>query len=146
MGTETLTTLALAEELANLEFNQLSNDDIEQIQRLILDYSAVTLCGSVQPWGRILTAWGRQNGSGTSSLIGSGTRVSAATAGLVNGTSAHGYELDDTHDASMSHPGTVVISAALAVGNEVGASGPELMTAIVAGYEAAWVWPPTRSR
>ena len=136
MGTETLTTLALAEELANLEFNQLSNDDIEQIQRLILDYSAVTLCGSVQPWGRILTAWGRQNGSGTSSLIGSGTRVSAATAGLVNGTSAHGYELDDTHDASMSHPGTVVISAALAVGNEVGASGPELMTAIVAGYEA----------
>ena len=43
MGTETLTTLALAEELANLEFNQLSNDDIEQIQRLILDYSAVTL-------------------------------------------------------------------------------------------------------
>ena len=102
MGTETLTTLALAEELANLEFNQLSNDDIEQIQRLILDYSAVTLCGP-QPWGRILTAWGRQNGSGTSSLIGSGSRVSAATAGLVNGTSAHGYELDDTHDASMSH-------------------------------------------
>ena len=136
MGTETLTTLALAEELANLEFNQLSNDDIEQIQRLILDYSTVTLCGSVQPWGRILTAWGRQNGSGTSSLIGSGTRVSAATAGLVNGTSAHGYELDDTHDASMSHPGTVVISAALAIGNEVGASGPELMTAIVVGYEA----------
>ena len=131
-----ISTLALAEELTNLTFDRLSVDDIEQIQRLILDYSAVTLCGSVQPWGHMLTAWGRQNGSGKSILIGSGSRVSASTAGLVNGTSAHGYELDDTHDKSMSHPGTVVISAAFAVGNELGASGKDIMIAIVAGYEA----------
>ena len=55
---------------------------------------------------------------------------------MVNGTSAHGYELDDTHDKSMSHPGAVVISAAIAVGDELGASGEDIMIAIVAGYEA----------
>lgn len=136
MTGQSMSSLELAEELAELKFKRLSRDDIEQIQRLILDYAAVTLCGSVQPWGRMLTAWGRQNGAGKSTLIGSGSRVSASTAGLVNGTSAHGYELDDTHDKSMSHPGTVVISAALAVGNEIGASGKDVMIAIVAGYEA----------
>ncbi|PPR64923.1 MAG: hypothetical protein CFH10_00095 [Alphaproteobacteria bacterium MarineAlpha4_Bin2] len=136
MSIDTLTTLALAEELANLEYDQFSGEDIEQIQRLILDYSAVSLCGSIQPWGRILTAWGQNNGAGSSMLIGSGYRVSASTAGLVNGTSAHGYELDDTHDKSMSHPGTVVISASFAIGNNIGATGKEVMTAIVAGYEA----------
>ena len=136
MSGEILTTLALAEELADLDYNQFSRDDIEQIQRLMLDYSAVSLCGSVQPWGRILTKWGQQNGAGSSTLIGSGVKVSASTAGLVNGTSAHGYELDDTHDKSMSHPGTVVITTALAIGNEIGASGKEVMTAIIAGYEA----------
>ena len=136
MSQQLMSTVELAEEITALNFEQLARDDIEQIQRLILDYSAVTLCGSVQPWGRMLTAWARQNGSGNSFLIGSGSSASASVAGMVNGTSAHGYELDDTHDKSMSHPGTVVISAALAVGNELNASGKDIMIAIVAGYEA----------
>ena len=136
MSHQLMSTVELADEITALNFEQLARDDIEQIQRLILDYSAVTLCGSVQPWGRMLTTWARQNGSGNSFLIGSGGSASASVAGMVNGTSAHGYELDDTHDKSMSHPGTVVISAALAVGNELNASGRDIMIAIVAGYEA----------
>ena len=136
MTSSMMSSVALADELSALEFNRLSTEDIEQIQRLILDYSAVSLCGSVQPWGRMLTAWAAQNGTGKSLLIGSGRTASAATAGLVNGTSAHGYELDDTHDRSMSHPGAVVITTALAVGGELSASGKDIMIAIVAGYEA----------
>lgn len=136
MTQEHLSSLALAEELTALEYNRLSKEDIEQIQRLILDYSAVTLCGSVQPCSQMLTAWAGQNGSGDAVLVGSGRGASAATAGLVNGTSAHGYELDDTHDKSMSHPGAVVITSALAVGGSINASGRDIMIAIVAGYEA----------
>ena len=136
MAAQHMSSMALAEELTTFDFAQLSRDDIEQIQRLILDYAAVTLCGSVQPWGRMLTAWARQNGTGRSALIGSGSGASAAVAGLVNGTSAHGYELDDTHDRSMSHPGAVVITSVLAVGGELSASGRDIMAAIVVGYEA----------
>jgi len=135
--TETdITSVALAEDLAALTPDQLSADDVEQLQRLILDHVAVTLCGSVQPWGRKLTRWAeRFGGGGDAVLIGSGRNAGAATAGLVNGTSAHGYELDDTHEPSRSHPGAVVITAALAVGAERGASGRDVMAAIVAGYE-----------
>jgi 2-methylcitrate dehydratase PrpD len=131
-----ITSVTLAEDLAALTPEQLSADDIEQLQRLILDHAAVTLCGSVQPWGRKLTRWAEKFGAaGGAVLIGSGRTAGAATAGLVNGTSAHGYELDDTHEPSRSHPGAVVITAALAVGAGRGASGRDVMAAIVAGYE-----------
>jgi 2-methylcitrate dehydratase PrpD len=131
-----VTSLALAEDLVALKPEDLGAEDIDQLKRLILDHAAVTLCGSVQPWGQKLTAWAQAyGGQGRAVLIGSGGRASAATAGLVNGTSAHGYELDDTHEQSRSHPGAVVITAALAVGAERKSSGRDVLAAVVAGYE-----------
>ncbi len=58
----------------------------------------------------------------------------AADAALVNGTSAHAFELDDYHNAKL-HPGAVVVSAALAMAEQTGANGKQLLTAIVTGYE-----------
>jgi 2-methylcitrate dehydratase PrpD len=54
----------------------------------------------------------------------------------VNGAAGHSFELDDTHDASMSHPGAVVIPTALAVAAEAGKPGQEVLAAVAAGYEA----------
>jgi 2-methylcitrate dehydratase PrpD len=130
-------TVDLAVELTALETESLTQEDIRQVQKLVLDHAVVAMAGSVQPWGRMLTTWAERHGAaGNAPLIGSGRMAGAATAGLVNGTSAHGYELDDTHDASMSHPGVAVITAALAVGSELGSSGRDILSAIVAGYEA----------
>ena len=129
-------SLALAEEVVGFGADRLSSEDHEQLKRLLIDYAAVTLCGSVQPWGRTLTEWAGAHGAdGKVLLIGSGKRAGANAAAMVNGTSAHGYELDDTHDKSMSHPGAVVITAALAAGTEMGSSGKDLLSAIVMGYE-----------
>ena len=129
-------SLALAEEVVGFGADRLLSEDHEQLKRLLIDYAAVTLCGSVQPWGRTLTEWARAHGAdGKVFLIGSGKRAGANAAAMVNGTSAHGYELDDTHDKSMSHPGAVVITAALAAGTEMGSSGKDLLSAIVMGYE-----------
>jgi 2-methylcitrate dehydratase PrpD len=44
-------------------------------------------------------------------------------------------EQDDIHNSSVFHPGTVVFPAVLAIAQERGISGKELMTAAVAGYE-----------
>ena len=137
MTDDRVTSLALADELVAFSAEQFTDEDLAQLQRLLIDYAAVALCGSVQPWGRILTEWAVQHGSsGSAPLVGSGRMAGAATAAMVNGTSAHGYELDDTHDKSMSHPGAVVISAALAVGAERAATGRDVLGAIAVGYEA----------
>jgi 2-methylcitrate dehydratase PrpD len=130
-------SLELAAEMIAIDGEALATRDIAQLERLILDFSAVALCGSVQPWGRKLRNWAQdQNTAGGARLIGSGELVNAATAALANGTSAHGYELDDTHEASNSHPGAVVISAALAAAASTGAKGRDVLAAIAAGYEA----------
>ena len=132
-----LSSLELAAEMIALDAATLTEDDIAQLQRLILDYAAVTLCGSAQPWGRKMRAWAQeQKSAGPARLIGSGELANAATAALANGTAAHGYELDDTHEASSSHPGAVVITAALAVAAETGAQGRDILAAVAAGYEA----------
>ena len=137
MTDSAVNSLELAQDMAAIDTASLTPEDIAQLERLILDYTAVAMCGSVQPWGRKLRQWARdQNTSGKARLIGSGDLANAATAALANGTAAHGYELDDTHEASNSHPGAVVISAALAAAAETGSSGLETLAAIAAGYEA----------
>lgn len=137
MSDHTGISVALANELIDLDSARFSEADVDQLKRLILDYAAVTLCGAAQPWGRKLRTWAREQGAaGKARLIGSGDGAPAATAGLANGTAAHGYELDDTHQGSSSHPGAVVITAALAVATETGASGRDVLAAVAAGYEA----------
>jgi 2-methylcitrate dehydratase PrpD len=54
---------------------------------------------------------------------------------MVNAASSHFMEQDDIHNSSVFHPGTVVFPAVLAIAQERGISGKELMTAAVAGYE-----------
>ena len=58
-----------------------------------------------------------------SSILGASWRASAGLAALVNGTAGHAFELDDVHDESLLHPGTVVVPAALAVCEDVDGSG-----------------------
>jgi 2-methylcitrate dehydratase PrpD len=54
---------------------------------------------------------------------------------MVNGASSHVAEQDDVHNSAVFHPGTVVFSPVLAVAQARGASGRDLLTAAVAGYE-----------
>lgn len=83
MGKSTITSLALAEELIALDAPRLSEADIAQLKRLILDYAAVTLYGAAQPRGRKLRVWAHEHGAtGKARLFGSGDGASAATAGV----------------------------------------------------------------
>jgi 2-methylcitrate dehydratase PrpD len=68
-------------------------------------------------------------------VLGSGTRISAPAAALANGTLVHALDFDDTHAVGLVHATAAVLPAALAVGEQVGASGEEVLTAAVAGYE-----------
>ena len=73
---------------------------------------------------------------GPCELLGSRRRTSPLFAALVNGAASHVVEQDDVHNEAVFHPGTVVWPAALATAQDIGASGRDLITAAVAGYEA----------
>jgi 2-methylcitrate dehydratase PrpD len=53
-----------------------------------------------------------------------------------NAASGNIMEMDDLDRASILHPGPVIVPAAIAVAEHVGASGEQLLAAIVRGYEA----------
>ena len=65
-------------------------------------------------------------------MMGFPMRTSALNAAQVNGTLGHGDEMD-AHDGDGR--GTHILAAALALGQLVGASGPEVLRGVVLGYE-----------
>jgi 2-methylcitrate dehydratase PrpD len=130
-------TIAFAKQVLEIAPSTLTATDREQLRRLILDLLGVSRIGATLPWTREMIAWAESfRGSGQAPVAGSNLAVAPSIAALVNGTAAHGYELDDTHDASMSHPGAVVIPAALAVAAQLGSSADDTLAAIACGYEA----------
>jgi 2-methylcitrate dehydratase PrpD len=73
--------------------------------------------------------------AGNSGVFGDASRYTPAGAAFLNGALAHSLDFDDTHAAGSLHPGAPVIPAALAAGEMAGASGADVLAAIIAGYE-----------
>lgn len=74
-------------------------------------------------------------GAGEATIWGSGKKTSPAWAALANGTMTFHLELDDVHRTSHTHPGVSVIPAALAICEQKGLGGKELINAVVLGYD-----------
>ena len=72
---------------------------------------------------------------GAATAIGFSQRYAAEGAAAINSTAIHGNDFDATHRESIMHPCAVVIPVALAVAEEVGSDGSEVLSAIVAGFE-----------
>ena len=70
------------------------------------------------------------------SLLGSSDKVSLSGAILVNATAGHAFELDDIHREAILHPNSIAVPVALNTAQFLGsASGKDILTAIIAGYE-----------
>jgi 2-methylcitrate dehydratase PrpD len=133
---ETTPTQRLAAAAAAFTADTLPLDTLESAKDCLLDHIAVSLYGMQQPWtGFVADMVASDGGAPQSSVYGRGLRVPAQAAALVNGTAAHGFELDDWHAGSLSHLGAAVIPAVLAVAERDRLSGRDVLAAIVAGYE-----------
>lgn len=75
------------------------------------------------------------SGKEQATVVGTDMLASAESAALANGMFAHADESDDSHGASVTHPGCSVVPASLAVGEMLGASGEAFLRAIVTGYD-----------
>lgn len=103
---------------------------------LIADQLACQLAGAkLDLPTRIREAMTPISGPGASTVVGSGTTLAPDAAAYLNSVSGHANEFDDTHLATPTHPGAVVIPAALAVAEHLGSSGQELLDAVIVGYE-----------
>jgi 2-methylcitrate dehydratase PrpD len=72
-----------------------------------------------------------------SSVLGRADRVDMASAALVNGITSHTFDFDDTHLKTIIHPAGPVASAALALAEVIGASGRDVIDAVVLGIDVS---------
>ena len=108
----------------------------EHAKLCILDTLGVALAGIEEPAARAARAVARATGGAAdATLLVHGDEVPAAAAALANGTAAFSHNFTDTTLSCVIHGGPVAVPAALAVGEMMGASGAEVLTAVVAGYE-----------
>ena len=127
----------LAEFAAGLSFDAIPAPVVTRCQELMLDWFGSALAGKgmrpVAIMERFASAMGPAEGP--SEVIVNRRTTSPLFAAMVNAASSHVAEQDDLHNGSVFHPAAVVFPPALAVAQAVGASGSELLTACLVGYE-----------
>jgi len=72
-----------------------------------------------------------------SSILGRTEKVDMASAALVNGVTSHTFDFDDTHLKTIIHPAGPVASALLALAEVTGASGRDVIDALVLGIDVS---------
>ena len=129
-------THALASFAAELDPATLPVEVRQKLGWLFLDYLRVSSIGARLPWSDWARGYvGLIGQAGSSHVLFSAERLNPQHATFLNVTFGSSFDADDTHVGAMLHPGVAVWSAALAVGEHVGAAGPELVAAVAAGYE-----------
>ena len=108
---------------------------VERTKQAILDTFAAMISGAELPPGKFAQRFAVRFRGGAATVVASDILCGPVEAALVNGMLAHSDETDDTHPASLSHPGSAVVPAALAAGETFSASGERFLRAVALGYD-----------
>lgn len=128
---------AIVRLVTELEFDALPREAVAGARRLMQDQLALQVGCADLAWSQaVLNLTRARHVPGNAHVTVAGDAMSAGDAAFVNAAFGHGFEYDDAHRASSSHPGSCVVPAALAVGEELGATLEDVLLGIVAGYEA----------
>ena len=132
-------TKQLAEFTAALDHDQLSEDVCARARLFVLDGLGIML-GAV--------AFARRDGdrclenylelaapAGPVTVVGSGRTTTPMMAAFANGTLSEVLDCQDTNITARIHNGAAIVPATLAVGEDLGSPGRDVMAALVAGYE-----------
>ncbi len=130
-------TQRLAQFSSALRFEQLPSEVVSKAKLCLLDTLGCCIFGASLPSVKKLAAMvAAESCAGRSAVFGMSLRTSASLAALVNGTSAHAFQLDEIHLESTLHPGSLALAAAFALAeDDPSVSGRDLIAAVVAADE-----------
>jgi 2-methylcitrate dehydratase PrpD len=132
-------TIQLAQYAAGLRFEDLPGEVVQRAKDCIIDTAAAIMYGNSIAWSPIIIGYARRMGPGGKSRIlgADGACVQPAMAALANGTLSHAFELDNViiNPGAGVHGGATLLPPGLAMGQDVGGSGRDLLAAVVAGAE-----------
>ena len=121
-----------------LRHEQIPADPRLRAKHLMLDAIGIALASTKHEFsGRMLRGIQALGEGGSSPVIGSDATLTPRNAVLMNAGLMHGLDYDDTHMKAIVHATAFCLPTALALAQETGASGADLLTAYVAGMETA---------
>jgi 2-methylcitrate dehydratase PrpD len=128
----------LADFSSRLDSRDIPDEVFEKAKSGVLDTVGLCMAASRLDFGiavsRLVHKW---SGTPEATTIGSSPKVPGQSAAFCNGVLAHGQDYDETHTESVVHSSAALVPAALAVAESLGASGADMLTALIAGAEAA---------
>jgi 2-methylcitrate dehydratase PrpD len=131
-------TRAWAEYVGGFKAEQVPAPVRARALQMILDGSGA-LIAAADPrisTGRLVAGFAQDlGGSGKASVVGHGFRTGPVDAALANGTMGYACDVEPHHPEGVLHPIAVMVPAALAVAETVGASGADFVAAVVLGCE-----------
>lgn len=130
-----MTAVTLARQARALRWDSLPADVQARAKWLLLDQLGCMIAGG-QTWQahQLTDHLVAQEKEGAATVFGQTHKLTVAAAAHGNAHAASVFSLDDSL-IRFGHPGCSIIPAALADAEARGASGKELLTAIVTGYE-----------
>jgi 2-methylcitrate dehydratase PrpD len=139
----------LAAWVCDLRYEDLPDDVVRKAKAHILFLIGAACVGGTSAIGTRGRAIARSLGGtqGLCTIIGEGSPAAAVDAAFANAALITGGQADDYLLPAGGHPGVVTIPAALALAEQEGRGGADLITAVVAGYELLgklaslqWAW------
>jgi len=128
-------TEQLAKFVVQTTYEDIPSEAIQIAKQISLDCLGTTLAGSTDKAGEIITKMTREmGGTPEATVIGGGFKSSLPQAALANGTMAHALDYDDM-GLSMGHPSVPVLPVVLGLGEKLGLTGKEILTAHITGFE-----------
>jgi 2-methylcitrate dehydratase PrpD len=129
-------TRALAERARGLRFEDIPEPVRAWARQCVLDYTGCAIAGAGDELVEIVLAeMQEQGGAPVAGVAGRAERLPVLSAALVNGAASHALDFDDVNLAMPGHPSVAILPALLALAEQRGLSGADVLTAFVAGYE-----------
>ena len=127
-------TETIAKWIVNTTYEDIPPDAIRVANESCFDLLGVILAGSTEPVGEIIQQYVADlGGSPEATVLASGRRTSMPNTALANGTMGHALDYDDF--GGFGHPTVAIFPALLAIGENTGATGRDLLEAYVVGCE-----------
>jgi len=124
----------LSQYIASAPRKALPPAPLEATRHHVLDTIAAMVSGAKLLPGKMAISYARTlGGRPEATVVGSRVLTSVVNAALANGMSAHADETDDSHAASVTHPGCGIVAAALALAERERRSGSEMLRAVALG-------------
>lgn len=123
-----------------VETRDIPQQAVAAARAALIDTLGVGIAGTLEDVGEIAHGWARDcGGSAQATVWGANASTTAAEAAFVNGTCAHALDFDDSLPTLRGHPSAPMVAAALATGEMSGASGKDVLEALVLGLEVGGV-------